>query len=108
LEQIRRDSEAASVKLQAEADQIQTEWNEVSKSIPRKVLDIFERVAETYDGQAVAEIEERESKPAGYSCGGCYMGITTESVNLLLTHDQIIRCPNCTRILVLSNSMSPR
>jgi predicted nucleic acid-binding Zn-ribbon protein len=108
LEQIRRDSEAAAVKLQAEADQIQAEWNEVSKSIPRKVLEIFERVAETYDGQAVVEIEEREAKPTGYSCGGCYMGITTESVNLLLTRDEIIRCPNCTRILVLGNSMSPR
>jgi len=106
LDQIRRDSEAAAVKLQAEGDQIQAEWNEAAKAIPRKVLDIFKRVAENYDGQAVAEISERESKPTGYSCGGCYMGITTESVNLLLTRDEIIRCPNCTRILVLDSSMS--
>jgi uncharacterized protein len=108
LDQIRRDSEAAAVKLQAEVDQVMAEWNEVAKSIPPDVLDIFKRVAENYDGQAVVEIEERESKPTGYSCGGCYMGITTESVNLLLTRDEIIRCPNCTRILVLGNSMSTR
>ena len=108
LDKIRRDSEAAAVKLQAEADQILAEWTEVAKSIPAEVLDIFKRVAENYDGQAVVEISERESKPTGYSCGGCYMGITTESVNLLSTRDEIIRCPNCTRILVLGNSMSTR
>ncbi len=31
------------------------------------------------------------------------MGITAESVNLLMTKDDIIRCPNCTRILVLGD-----
>jgi uncharacterized protein len=108
LDQIRKDSEAAAVKLQAEVDQIMAGWNEAAKSIPPDVLDIFKRVAENYDGQAVVEIAERDSKPTGYSCGGCYMGITTESVNLLMTRDEIIRCPNCTRILVLGNSMSPR
>jgi predicted nucleic acid-binding Zn-ribbon protein len=32
------------------------------------------------------------------------MGITAESVNLLMTKDDLIRCPNCTRILVLSST----
>ena len=32
------------------------------------------------------------------------MGITAETVNLLLTKDDIFRCPNCTRILVISGS----
>ncbi len=32
------------------------------------------------------------------------MGITAESVNLLMTKDELIRCPNCTRILVLNES----
>ncbi|GAG22636.1 unnamed protein product [marine sediment metagenome] len=30
------------------------------------------------------------------------MGITAETVNLLMTEDDIMRCPNCTRILVLA------
>jgi len=37
-------------------------------------------------------------------CGGCFMGITAECVNLLMTKDDIIRCPNCTRILFLGSS----
>ena len=54
-------------------------------------------------GHAVALIEQQQGKNGAYSCGGCFMGITAESVNLLMTKDDIIRCPNCTRILVLGN-----
>jgi predicted nucleic acid-binding Zn-ribbon protein len=32
------------------------------------------------------------------------MGITAESINLLMTKDDLIRCPNCTRILVLGDT----
>ncbi len=101
LEQTRKSSETLADKYQAEIDKVQTEWDEVAKTIPHDSLETFKRVAETYDGHAVTEIEQQEGKGA-YSCGGCFMGITAESVNLLMTKDDIIRCPNCTRILVLS------
>ncbi|MHC4097936.1 MAG: C4-type zinc ribbon domain-containing protein [Planctomycetota bacterium] len=56
----------------------------------------------TYDGEALAVVDrQQEGKTEAYTCGGCFMGITAESVNLLMTKDDIIRCPNCTRILVL-------
>ena len=32
------------------------------------------------------------------------MGIAAEFVNVLMTKDEIIRCPNCTRILVLGKA----
>jgi predicted nucleic acid-binding Zn-ribbon protein len=103
LEQTRKESEALATKYQMEIDKIQTEWNQVAKTIPKESLEKFKRVAETYDGHAVALIEEQQGKRGAYSCGGCFMGITAESVNLLMTKDDIIRCPNCTRILVLGN-----
>lgn len=104
LEQTRKESEALAGKYQAEIDKIQAEWNEVSRSIPSDAIDTFTRVAETYDGQAVTTIDQQESGKGAYSCGGCFMAITAESVNLLMTKDDIIRCPNCTRILVLDYS----
>jgi predicted nucleic acid-binding Zn-ribbon protein len=102
LEQLRTEAEVMASKLQAEIDKIQAEWNEVAKTIPEKPLEIFKRVTETYDGQAVALIEQQDAKKGVFSCGGCFMGLTAECVNLLMTKDDIIRCPNCTRILVLS------
>ncbi len=103
LEQLRTEVETLASKYQAEIDKIQAEWNQVAQTIPDKPLEIFKRVTETYDGQAVAVIEQQEGKKGAYSCGGCFMGITAECVNLLMTKDDIIRCPNCTRILVLGS-----
>jgi predicted nucleic acid-binding Zn-ribbon protein len=103
LEQTRKESEILAAKYQVEIDKIQAEWDQVAQTIPKDSLEKFKRVAETYDGHAVALIEEQPGKKGIYSCGGCFMGITAESVNLLMTKDDIIRCPNCTRILVLGN-----
>ena len=104
LELIRTDTETAATKYEIEITQIQAEWDQVAKEIKPETLRIFKRVAETYDGEALAIIEEHDEKAGAYSCGGCFMGITAETVNLLMTNDDIIRCPNCTRILVLIDS----
>jgi len=103
LEKTRKVSEASAAEHEAEIAKIQAEWNEAAKTIPSEPLKVFRRVAETYDGQAVVDVEEQEGRRGAYSCGGCFMGITAESVNLLMTRDEIIRCANCTRILVLGN-----
>ena len=103
LEQIRTETEMLAKKYQAEIDKIQAEWDQLAKTIPEKALEIFKRVAETYDGQAVVQIEQQGGIKGAYTCGGCFMGLTAECVNLLMTKDDIIRCPNCTRILVLGN-----
>jgi len=104
LEQTRKKVESSAAEYEAEIAKIQAEWNEAAKTIPRKTLDVFNRVAETYDGEAVATIEQQEGRTAAYSCGGCYMGVPAESVSVLMSKDEIIRCPNCTRILVLNQS----
>ena len=103
LEETRKESEILAIKFQTEIDKIQVDWDEVAQTIPRDSLDMFKRVAETYDGQAVALVEQQGGTKGAYSCGGCFMGITAENVNVLMTRDDIIRCPNCTRILVLGH-----
>ena len=104
LDQIRKESEQLAVKFEAEIKEIQAEWDEAAKNVMPNLLEVFNRVAETYDGEAIAVIEQQEGKNGTYSCGGCCMGVTAESVNQLMTKDEVIRCPNCTRIMVLSVS----
>jgi predicted nucleic acid-binding Zn-ribbon protein len=102
LEQTRKETELLATKYEAEIEEIQIEWNQVAQTITTGPLEIFKRVAETYDGEALAVVDrQHEGRTEVYACGGCFMGITAESVNLLMTKDDIIRCPNCTRILVL-------
>ena len=106
LEQTRKDAELSAAKYEAEIKEIQDQWSKGAKTIPPEPLEIFKRVAETYDGEAMAVVEKQEGKTGAYTCGGCFMGVTAESVNLLMTKDDIIRCPNCTRILVLGSSQA--
>ncbi len=103
LEQIRKESEQLAAKYEAEIEEIQAEWSQASQVVPAGPLVLFNRVAETYDGEALAVIGRQEGRTETYTCGGCFMGIPAESVNVLMTKDDIIRCPNCTRILVLGN-----
>ena len=103
LEQIRKEAEQLTTKYEAEIEEIQAEWDQESQAIPSKPLELFNRVAETYDGEALAVVERQDGKTETYTCGGCFMGVPAESVNVLMTKDDIIRCPNCTRILVLES-----
>jgi len=103
LEQTRKEAEVLATKYQAEIEEIQIEWDQAAASVTAKPLEIFKRVAEACDGEALAIVERQGVKTETYTCGGCFMSITAESVNLLMTKDDIIRCPNCTRILVLGS-----
>jgi predicted nucleic acid-binding Zn-ribbon protein len=103
LDETRTKAEKEAKKHQIKIEEIQNDWDQLAQTIPPEPLNIFKRVAETYDGQAVAVVEQQEGRTATYSCGGCFMNIAAEFVNLLMTKDDIIRCPNCTRIIVLGN-----
>ncbi|MCH8216061.1 MAG: hypothetical protein IH892_04740 [Planctomycetes bacterium] len=105
LDKVRHEAEVASVKLEEEVIAMQAEWDDAARDIPAEFLETFNRVADTYDGEAVVEVDtQHSSKTSSYSCGGCFMSVTAECVNQLMTKDEIVRCSNCTRILVLSKS----
>lgn len=101
VEEARKEAEAKSAEYQKEIDAIQSEWDRSAAEIPRSVLDIFQRVAETYDGEAMASIESGGANSNTFSCGGCFMGLPAELVNVLTNKDEIVRCKNCSRILYL-------
>ncbi len=104
LEQVRKETESLAVKYEQEIEQIQSEWNAAASAVPGEPLEMFKRVAETYDGEALASVEQQDEKASTYSCGGCFMGLTAETVNQLMTKDEVLRCPTCSRIMVLEIS----
>ena len=106
LNEIRKQTEEQAKKFETEIAEIEREWQGAAKDAPAGALDVFKRVAETYDGEAIAEIEIHDQKSGIYTCGGCFMSLTTETANTLLSRDEIIRCPNCTRILYFKDAES--
>jgi len=104
LDLLRKDTEVQAVEHETEIAEIQVEWDAAAKDVPAEALHIFKRVAETYDGEALAVAGKQNEKVEAFSCGGCFMGIPAEIINRLMTRDEIIRCSNCTRILIITES----
>ncbi|MCI0498536.1 MAG: C4-type zinc ribbon domain-containing protein [Planctomycetales bacterium] len=102
VDEIRKEAEIKTAVLEKDIAEVQAEWDAAARDIPPAALGIFGRVAETYDGEAMAEVEKADENSSSYSCGGCFMGVPAEVVNVLSgKKDDIIRCANCTRILYL-------
>jgi hypothetical protein len=104
LNEIRKQTEELAKKFEAEIATVEQQWQAAAKDVQADALKTFKRVAETYDGEAIAEIEVHDSRSGIYTCGGCFMSLTTETANTLLSRDEIIRCPNCTRILYFKDT----
>jgi len=104
LDKLRKDTETRVAEYEAEIAEIQLEWDAAARDVPAEALRVFKRVAETYDGEALAVAGKQNEKVEAFSCGGCFMGVPAEVVNRLMTKDEIIRCSNCTRILILRES----
>lgn len=103
MEQVRTEAESKAAELEKEVNVIQKEWDLYAQKIPPEVLIIFKRVSETYDGEAMSQIEQQDANNYTFSCGGCFMSLPAEIVNILSNKDEVLRCSNCTRILYLKD-----
>ena len=103
VNEIRKNAETNSASLEAEVEKVQAEWDAVASELPKEAIEIFNRIADTYDGEALAHTEQQDERTGVYNCSGCFMRLPAEVVNQLMTNDEIIRCSNCSRILVLGD-----
>ena len=101
VEQVRLEAADKAKNIQESIETLQKEWDEAAKDIPEEVLAIFKRLSDNYDGEALAFVETAGTRRKVYTCDGCYMSLTSETINRLMTDDDIIRCPSCSRIVVL-------
>jgi len=98
----------AKQRLQEFLEQTAPQWQELeqrkeelARDLPHEVLELFERVAEHYEGEALARVVRTHPKRDEFVCDGCHMSITMEQVNALMTRDEIQTCHSCGRILYL-------
>jgi predicted nucleic acid-binding Zn-ribbon protein len=105
LAEVRKTSDSEIARLEKMQAELDARRAEAVKTVPKEALVIFERVAPTFDGEAMAVIEVQGRKPPfDYICGGCYMSLNAEHVNMLSTRDDIRRCDNCGRILYMESA----
>lgn len=71
----------------------------VGKLDDDEAVTLFDRLSERYDGEALAEIERTHPRRDEFICGGCYMSLSAETANAVLTRDDVTTCGNCGRIV---------
>lgn len=100
-------AEKASDKLtdcEQAIEQTQEQWSQLAKQLPGDALNIFQRLCDTYDGEAVVFAQQAGGRVKTYSCGGCFMSVTAEAISQLIANDDISQCKNCGRILVVKET----
>lgn len=66
----------------------------------------YERLLQKYPGNVMAPAEFDEDDLENVSCGGCFMSLNVEDVNLLRGRDEIRKCNSCGRILFLPEMLN--
>lgn len=87
--------------IQATIDSLMGQYNSAAAQVPKKQQKLFDRLAGRFDGEVLAPVSQMNGARKDYSCGGCYMSVPLESVNTLMSKDEVLTCSNCGRILVL-------
>jgi hypothetical protein len=107
LAAVRKEIEARKDGLTREIEEDRRKRDAIAKSLPPKVADLFNRIAERLDGEALAQVirDEDDADDGGYVCGGCHMSVTQNTYVLLAgRNESLCTCPNCTRILHLKKT----
>lgn len=98
--------QTAREEVGAKLDEATAQRDAAAARVPPDVLSTFNRLADNYDGEAMAEIEEQDRRRMEYTCGGCYLSLPVERVNAVMTRrDEVITCPACNRMLFINQEL---
>ncbi len=108
IEDVKDKAAGKIAECEASIAEIEAQWNEFASHLPQEVLELFKKLSDTFDGEAVAFVQQSGNKQVSYSCGGCFMNVTAEAISRLISFDEISQCKNCGRILVIDDSGEQR
>jgi predicted nucleic acid-binding Zn-ribbon protein len=94
-------------KLQVEVDAMKPAREAAAAALPSKVRDAFDRMADRYDGEAMAKLTRPDRRREEYSCDACNMELAIDVYNKLHSRDEVVFCPSCRRILYIPEDLTP-
>jgi predicted nucleic acid-binding Zn-ribbon protein len=89
-------------KTRAQREKLLAERQAFSVDIPASAMQIFLRVAERHDGEAMAPVTKVNPRREEYACSGCNIRVSIEVVSALQGKGDLQYCKVCGRILYLA------
>jgi predicted nucleic acid-binding Zn-ribbon protein len=93
--------------LQGEVDSLKPAREAAAEQVPPKPRDIFERLADHHDGEAMSALSKPDRRREEYVCSACNMELVTDIYNKLHSRDELVFCPSCRRILYIPEDLPP-
>lgn len=98
--------EEAREEISDKLTELEDERKRTAEPIDADALALYNKLADSFDGEALAEVEEQNRRRMEYSCGACFTHLPIERVNVVLSRPQeLVVCPSCDRILVCSQKL---
>lgn len=86
---------------QAEVQKVTPDRDAAAAQIKPAILAEFNKLADRYEGEALAQLEKPDPRDPDYLCAGCNMSLVPDVFNKLKTRDDAVICPHCRRFLYL-------
>ena len=93
--------------------ELQKERDDAAAPITEGTMNLYAKLIDEFDGEALGEIEEQDRRRMEYTCGACFMSLPIQVVNATLTATETpVQCSSCQRILHASpeliEALSPK
>lgn len=66
--------------------------------VDQNILTRYEQLLNHKSGVAIVPVR-------GNTCGGCFMNVTNQMINMIKMHEQLIECEICSRVLYVEDDL---
>jgi predicted nucleic acid-binding Zn-ribbon protein len=107
LAQLQAESGDTVAKLTAEVEALRPARDSTADAVPLRARDIFDRLSERFEGEAMSPIAKPDRRREEYLCSACNISLVADVYNKLHSRDDLLVCPSCGRILYIPEDLPP-
>jgi len=101
LEDLKAQSAQSQQTFAGKLEELSARRRAAAEKLDPKILALFERLSERYDGEVLARIRRTHPRRDEFACDGCHMALSAEHYNALMVRDEVQTCGNCGRMLYI-------
>lgn len=93
-------------EVSSRLSELEAERAEKASVVPGSALDLFDRAADDFEGDAMSSIVEMDRRRMEYACGCCNVSLPFNLVNTIMANrDHVQQCEGCLRILYATEEL---